>query len=143
MAKTANLYARIEPEVKNQAESILEALGIPVSSAINMFYKQIILQRGIPFEMKLPDFPVPDISTMTAAPIRFRAPLIASGDQGTSLINSPPVLKHMDARKTHSTDLFLTVISSPSAIAHTVPQSRKKEKPSAAFRGKGLLGVYP
>ena len=54
MAKTANLYARIEPEVKNQAESILEALGIPVSSAINMFYKQIILQRGLPFDVKLP-----------------------------------------------------------------------------------------
>ena len=70
MAKTANLYARIEPEVKNQAESILEALGIPVSSAINMFYKQIILQRGIPFEMKLPDFPVPDVSTMTAAQLK-------------------------------------------------------------------------
>ena len=70
MAKTANLYARIEPEVKNQAESILAALGIPVSSAINMFYKQIILQRGIPFEMKLPDFPVPDISTMTTAQLK-------------------------------------------------------------------------
>ena len=54
MAKTANLYARIEPEVKEQAEGILAALGIPVSKAINMFYKQIILRRGIPFEMKLP-----------------------------------------------------------------------------------------
>ena len=52
--KTANLYARIEPEVKDQAESILSSLGIPVSSAINMFYKQIILQRGLPFEVKLP-----------------------------------------------------------------------------------------
>ena len=54
MAKTANLYARIEPELKEQAEAILSALGIPVSNAINMFYKQIILQRGIPFELKLP-----------------------------------------------------------------------------------------
>ncbi len=54
MAKTSNLYARIEPDVKEQAESILAALGIPVSSAINMFYKQIIMQRGIPFDLKLP-----------------------------------------------------------------------------------------
>lgn len=54
MAKTANLYARIEPEVKEQAENILSALGIPVSNAINMFYKQIIIHRGIPFELKLP-----------------------------------------------------------------------------------------
>ncbi len=54
MAKTANLYARIEPEVKEQAEFILSSLGIPVSCAINMFYKQIILQQGLPFEAKLP-----------------------------------------------------------------------------------------
>ena len=66
MAKTSNLYARIEPDVKEQAESILSALGIPVSNAINMFYKQIILQRGIPFDVKLPASPVPDISKLTA-----------------------------------------------------------------------------
>lgn len=65
MAKTANLYARIEPEVKEQAEGILAALGIPVSNAINMFYKQIILQRGIPFEMKLPQAKVVDMSKLT------------------------------------------------------------------------------
>ena len=54
MAKSANLYARIEPEVKEQAEAILSALGIPASNAITMFYKQVILQRGLPFEVKLP-----------------------------------------------------------------------------------------
>ena len=53
--KTANLYARIEPDVKAHAESILSALGIPVSNAINMFYKQIILHRGIPFDLNLPE----------------------------------------------------------------------------------------
>ena len=37
MAKSANLYARIEPEVKEQAEAILSALGIPASNAITMF----------------------------------------------------------------------------------------------------------
>ncbi len=66
MAKTANLYARIEPDVKEQAESILTALGIPVSNAINMFYKQIILQRGIPFEMKLPQEKMVDMTKLTA-----------------------------------------------------------------------------
>lgn len=64
MAKSANLYARIEPEVKEQAEMILNALGIPASNAITMFYKQIILQKGLPFEVKLPEFR-PDISRMT------------------------------------------------------------------------------
>lgn len=53
-AKSANLYARIEPDVKEQAESILSELGIPASNAINMFYKQIILQKGLPFAVKLP-----------------------------------------------------------------------------------------
>ena len=43
-AKSANLYARIEPDVKEQAEGILATLGIPASNAINMFYKQIILR---------------------------------------------------------------------------------------------------
>ena len=66
MAKSANLYARIEPEVKEQAETILSELGIPASSAINMFYKQVILQRGLPFEVKLPEHPL-DVSRMTAA----------------------------------------------------------------------------
>ena len=53
-AKSANLYARIEPEVKEQAESILSALGISASNAINMFYKQIIFQKGLPFDIKFP-----------------------------------------------------------------------------------------
>ena len=67
MAKTANLYARIEPDVKEQAESILTALGIPASNAINMFYKQIILQRGLPFEVKMPAVRPLDASLLTDA----------------------------------------------------------------------------
>lgn len=64
MAKSANLYARIEPNVKEQAENILNALGISASNAITMFYKQIILQNGLPFEVKLPVYPL-DVSRMT------------------------------------------------------------------------------
>ncbi len=58
-AKTANLYARIEPDVKEQAEAILDVLGIPASGAINMFYKQIILHKGLPFEVIIPNNKVP------------------------------------------------------------------------------------
>ncbi len=58
MVKSANLYVRIEPEVKEQAEAILSALGIPASNAITMFYKQIILRNGIPFEVRLPEHPL-------------------------------------------------------------------------------------
>lgn len=66
-AKSANLYARIEPEVKEQAESILSALGIPASNAINMFYKQIILQRGLPFDVKIPSSRPVDMSSLSEA----------------------------------------------------------------------------
>ena len=63
--KTANVYARLEPEVKQQAESILATLGIPVSNAITMFYKQIILNRGLPFEVKIPSRRSIDMSELT------------------------------------------------------------------------------
>ena len=65
MAKSANLYVRIEPELKEQAESILAALGISASNAITMFYKQIVLQRGMPFEVKLPAARPLNVSTLT------------------------------------------------------------------------------
>ncbi len=65
MIKSANICARIEPEIKEQAESILAALGIPASNAIAMFYKQIILNGGLPFDVKLPNYSL-DVSHMTA-----------------------------------------------------------------------------
>ena len=54
MARTANVFVRVEPEIKEQAEVVLNQLGIPMSNAVSMFLKQVVLQRGIPFEMKLP-----------------------------------------------------------------------------------------
>ena len=54
MARTANVFARVEPEIKEQAENILDQLGIPMSNAVGMFLRQVVIQRGIPFEMKLP-----------------------------------------------------------------------------------------
>lgn len=53
-SKTANVFTRVDPEIKEQAEEILEQLGIPMSNAVGMFLRQVVLQRGIPFEMKLP-----------------------------------------------------------------------------------------
>ena len=54
MARTENIFACVEPEIKEQAESVLDQLGIPMSNAVSMFLRQIVLQKGIPFEMKLP-----------------------------------------------------------------------------------------
>lgn len=52
--RTASVFTRIDPETKEQAEAILNQLGIPMSHAIGMFLKQVVLHRGIPFDMKLP-----------------------------------------------------------------------------------------
>ena len=54
MAKSASVYARIDPMLKEQAENILSALGIPTSNAIDMFFKQIVLKKGLPLEVRLP-----------------------------------------------------------------------------------------
>lgn len=54
MARTSNVFARVEPSLKEQAEQVLDRLGIPMSNAVSMFLHQVVLQRGIPFEMKLP-----------------------------------------------------------------------------------------
>jgi len=54
MANTSAVYARIDNELKENAESILAKLGITPSAAIQMLYSQIVLQNGMPFEAKLP-----------------------------------------------------------------------------------------
>jgi addiction module RelB/DinJ family antitoxin len=54
LQRTSNVFARVEPEIKEQAEQVLVQLGIPMSNAIGMFLRQIIMQRGIPFDMRLP-----------------------------------------------------------------------------------------
>ena len=54
MAKTSNVFARVEPEIKEKAETVLEQLGISMSNAVDMFLRQVILHNGIPFEVKIP-----------------------------------------------------------------------------------------
>ena len=55
MAKTAMTHARLTPEIKRQAESILGELGISISAAQEMFYRQIIAHQGIPFDIRIPN----------------------------------------------------------------------------------------
>jgi len=54
MANTSAVYARIDTGLKENAEEILSQLGISPASAIQMLYSQIVLQRGLPFEPRLP-----------------------------------------------------------------------------------------
>ena len=54
MANTSAVYARIDSGLKADAEAILAQLGITPSSAIQMFYRQVVLTRGLPLELHLP-----------------------------------------------------------------------------------------
>ena len=57
--RTSNIFTRVYPETKEQAEAILNQLGIPMSNAIGIFLKQVVMHRGLPFEVKLtPSVPV-------------------------------------------------------------------------------------
>lgn len=59
-----DVHVKIETEIKEQAERILDSLSISASNAITMFYKQIILHRGIPFEVRFPVSQPLDISLL-------------------------------------------------------------------------------
>lgn len=52
---TATINARIDSEVKEKATKILGSLGLTPSCALTIYYKQIILHNGLPFEVKLPN----------------------------------------------------------------------------------------
>lgn len=55
MAKETIVRARIDESLKQEAEAILRQLGLTTSQAINLYFSQIILHRGMPFDVRLPD----------------------------------------------------------------------------------------
>jgi DNA-damage-inducible protein J len=55
MSKTAMTHARLTPEVKQEAEKILKDLGISISAAYEIYYRQIIAHQGIPFDLRIPN----------------------------------------------------------------------------------------
>ena len=55
MNKTAIIRARVEPDLKSEVEHILGKLGLTVSDAVHLLYRQIKLQRGLPFDVRLPN----------------------------------------------------------------------------------------
>jgi len=54
MIKTATVRARIQPKLKNDAENVFHRLGLNPTQAITIFYKQVELRNGLPFEMAIP-----------------------------------------------------------------------------------------
>ncbi|MEK6589136.1 MAG: type II toxin-antitoxin system RelB/DinJ family antitoxin [Nitrospinota bacterium] len=55
MAKTAMVRARITPDLKSESEKILKKLGLTSTEAITMFYTQIKLHKGLPFDVRIPN----------------------------------------------------------------------------------------
>ncbi len=55
MPKTEMIRARIEPDLKKEVETIFSELGLTPTSAINMFYRQVKLIKGLPFMVKIPN----------------------------------------------------------------------------------------
>ena len=52
--RSSSVYVRIEPDIKAQAENVLDQLGLPMSNAIALFLRQVILHNGLPFPVALP-----------------------------------------------------------------------------------------
>ena len=69
--KDATVSARVEYDIKNEAEDILQKLGIPVSVVINSLYRQIIYRNGIPFSLTIPVEPK-TIDSMTDAELNAK-----------------------------------------------------------------------
>ncbi len=68
MAKSTTLNLRVSPEVKQEAENVLKRLGVPMSTAVDMFLRQIALTGGIPFNVSLPKAPpAQNADVMTAS----------------------------------------------------------------------------
>lgn len=55
MAKTEMIRARVEPELKSQAEEVFSTLGLTPTAALTLFYRQVTLHRGLPFAVKIPN----------------------------------------------------------------------------------------
>lgn len=70
MDKSTTLNIRVNPAVKQQAETVLKQLGVPMAAAVDMFLRQIVLTGGIPFDITLPKAPATiHTDTMTATQI--------------------------------------------------------------------------
>lgn len=55
MHKSATVNTRIDPQLKEKAESILHKVGLSAAEAVRLFYTQICLHKGLPFEAKIPN----------------------------------------------------------------------------------------
>lgn len=55
MAKTATIRARIEPRLKQEVDKLFKEMGLTTTEAINLFYHQVMLRKGLPFNIVIPN----------------------------------------------------------------------------------------
>jgi DNA-damage-inducible protein J len=55
MPKTGYVTARVEPALKKSAQNVLRRVGLTTTEAITLFLRQVVLQRGLPFEARIPN----------------------------------------------------------------------------------------
>lgn len=103
MIKTETVRARVTPELKRSAESVFNAIGLNPSQAIVLFYKQVELHQGLPFEVKLPNYELDNGAKMTDAEYDAKLePGYRSAAAGRTRALSSA---HADFRRRHLKDL--------------------------------------
>lgn len=88
MASTTPTQIRIEENTKKQAIELLEGLGLNLSDAVNMFLRQVILQKGLPFEVKYPE-----------DTLEFKTEVIEAMEEARRIGRDPSVKEYTDVKQ--------------------------------------------
>ena len=88
MAATIPTQIRIEESTKKQAVELLEGLGLNLSDAVNIFLRQVILQKGIPFEIKYPE-----------ETLEFKPEVIEAMEEAKRISRDPNVKGYTDVKQ--------------------------------------------
>lgn len=65
MSKSATIRAQVKPDLKAEVEEVLKRLGLSTTEAIVLFFHQVKLHRGLPFDVKIPiDVKIPNAATL-------------------------------------------------------------------------------
>ncbi len=94
MAKTANINIRIDPEIKLSAEKLFSSFGITVTDAINIFLHQSIMEGGLPFEVKRPNY-----NKETEAAIKEARAIMGGQIQAKHYSSARALFEELDAEK--------------------------------------------
>ncbi len=91
--KTTDVRSRIEPEIKDRAIEVLASCGLNLSDAIRLFLRQVVVQQGLPFEVKVPN------ATTRAAMLEARAMKTARFDSAEALFDDLEKNSKVETRK--------------------------------------------